>query len=247
MAGLHILVVDDCTDVAATMALFLRFCGHHVELAYDGSSALDRARADKPDVVLLDIALPDMSGHDVARQLREQLFDKPLLILAVTGYGREADRRLSEESGIDMHLVKPVEPLELKKILSRFERVVGCIPDAGRFKASAGLPLARGEVQSRDAEAFVHGQQVIEDGLLEGGLAHFCEQSIHKPADFVAVAALIRLHELAVQARQTIKAPSHRGQDVGGKPICVDEGKNLLKLDQQGFCHFDLRGGTGRV
>jgi CheY-like chemotaxis protein len=110
------------------MALFLRFCGHQVELAYDGSSALDRARADKPDVVLLDIALPDMSGYDVARQLREHLFDKPPLIIAVTGYGREADRRRSEESGIDMHLVKPVEPLELKNILSRFKRVVGCIP-----------------------------------------------------------------------------------------------------------------------
>lgn len=124
MPSLHILVVDDCTNTAATTALFLRFCGHHVELAYDGSSALQRARAEKPDVVLLDIALPDMSGHDVARQLREHLCDKPPLILAVTGHSQESDRRHSEQSGIDLHLVKPVEPLKLRTILSRFARVV---------------------------------------------------------------------------------------------------------------------------
>jgi CheY-like chemotaxis protein len=124
MPRLHVLVVDDCTDTAATTGLFLRFYGHDVELAYDGWSALERARAGQPDVVLLDIALPDMSGYDVARHLREQLFDKPPLIVAVTGYGQESDRRRSEESGMDIHLVKPVEPLALKNILSRFARVV---------------------------------------------------------------------------------------------------------------------------
>ena len=124
MAGLHILVVDDRTDAATSMARLLRFYGHHVQLASDGSSAVERARADKPDVVLLDIDLPDMSGYEVARQLREHLFDKPPLIIAVTGYAPESDRQRSEEAGIDLHLVKPVEPLGLRDILSRFTRVV---------------------------------------------------------------------------------------------------------------------------
>jgi CheY-like chemotaxis protein len=124
MSGLHILVVDDRTDAATGMARLLRLDGHHVEIASDGSSAVDRARADKPDVVLLDIDLPDMSGYEVARRLRESLFDKPPFILAVTGHGRESDRRRSEEAGIDMHLAKPVDPRVLRTILSRFASVV---------------------------------------------------------------------------------------------------------------------------
>jgi CheY-like chemotaxis protein len=124
MAGLHILVVDDRTDAATSMARLLRLYGHYVQLASDGSSAIERARADKPDVVLLDIDLPDMSGYDVARHLREHLFDKPPLIIAMTGYRQEFDQRRSEQFGIDLHLVKPVEPLKLRTILSRFARVV---------------------------------------------------------------------------------------------------------------------------
>ncbi|HTU18377.1 MAG TPA: response regulator [Gemmataceae bacterium] len=128
MTGLHILVVEDCTDTAASLAFFLRYHGHQVRLASDGPTAIARARADKPDVVLLDIALPGINGYDVARQLREDLFDKPPLILAVTGYGQESDRRRGEEAGIDMHLVKPIDPLLLRNILSRFAQVVGCDP-----------------------------------------------------------------------------------------------------------------------
>ena len=124
MAGLHILVVEDCLDTASCMALFLRHLGHHVRVATDGPSAIARAQADKPDVVLLDIALPGMNGYDTARRLREHLFNKPPLIVAVTGYGQESDCRRGEESGIDMHLVKPIDPPVLSKILSRFAKVV---------------------------------------------------------------------------------------------------------------------------
>ncbi|HEY7309195.1 MAG TPA: response regulator [Gemmataceae bacterium] len=124
MSGLHILIVDDRTDVATSLARLLVLYGHHVQLASDGSSAIERARADKPDVVLLDIDLPDMSGYDVARCLREHLFDKPPWIIAVTGYGHKSDRRCSQEAGIDMHLVKPVEPLRLRDMLSRFAKVI---------------------------------------------------------------------------------------------------------------------------
>jgi CheY-like chemotaxis protein len=124
MAGLHVLVVDDCSDTTASMALLLGMGGHRVQTAPDGPTALKAAREGKPDVVLLDIGLPGMSGYEVTPLLRECLPDKPPLIIAVTGYGGESDRRRSEESGIDLHLVKPVEPLALLGILSRFAKVV---------------------------------------------------------------------------------------------------------------------------
>jgi CheY-like chemotaxis protein len=124
MSGLHILVVEDCDEAAASLALFLRRLGHHVRVAADGPAAIAGAGADKPDVVLLDIALPGMSGDDVARHLREHLLDKPPLIIALTGCGRESDRRRSEESGIDLHLVKPADPRVLRNVLSRFASVV---------------------------------------------------------------------------------------------------------------------------
>jgi CheY-like chemotaxis protein len=124
MAGLHVLVVDDCNDTTASMALFLGMGGHHVHVARDGPTAIEIARADRPDVVLLDIGMPGMSGYEVTPRLRECLSDKPPLIIAVTGFDREYDRRRSEESGIDLHLVKPVEPMALMSLLSRFSQVV---------------------------------------------------------------------------------------------------------------------------
>jgi CheY-like chemotaxis protein len=119
MASLHILVVDDCTATATAMAFLLRMSGHHVQVAPDGATALQKAQAGKPDVVVLDIDLPGMSGYEVSRRLRESLFDKPPLIIALAGY-----RQRSEEAGIDLHLVKPVEPRVLLGILSRFAKVV---------------------------------------------------------------------------------------------------------------------------
>lgn len=126
MAGLEILVVEDCPDTAASTALLLRHYGHQVRIAADGPTALARVQEDHPDVVLLDIALPGMNGYKVARHIREHFFDKPPLIVAVTGFGQEADRQRAEQAGIDMHLVKPVDPFALTALLSRFARVVGC-------------------------------------------------------------------------------------------------------------------------
>jgi CheY-like chemotaxis protein len=124
MASLHVLVVEDCPDTAASMDLLLRADGHQVQVAADGPTAVEKAQKDNPDVVLLDIGLPGMSGYEVTRRLRQCLFHKPPLIVAVTGYSHEADRQRSEEAGIDLHLVKPVEPQALMSILSRFANVV---------------------------------------------------------------------------------------------------------------------------
>ena len=123
-AGLRILVVEDHADTAATLALLLRMEGHEVQVAPDGPAALEAVQIASPDVVLLDIGLPGMSGWEVARWVTGQPAEKRPLLVAITGYGREEDRRRSEEAGMDLHLVKPVDPDELLGLLRRFYRVV---------------------------------------------------------------------------------------------------------------------------
>jgi CheY-like chemotaxis protein len=115
----RILVVDDNVDTARGMAKLLSLLGHDVETAFDGPSAVEAARRFLPDVVLLDIGLPGMSGYEVAEVLRREEFGSRLLVIAVTGYGQEEDRRRSREAGFDYHLVKPVDHDALIALLSR--------------------------------------------------------------------------------------------------------------------------------
>jgi CheY-like chemotaxis protein len=116
---LRILVVEDHEDSAASLALLLRIWGHEVRVARDGLTALEMARAFSPDVVLLDIRLPWMDGWQVADQLQKEPAPKRPLLIALTGCGREADRRRSQEAGIDLHLVKPVDPDQLRRLLAQ--------------------------------------------------------------------------------------------------------------------------------
>jgi signal transduction histidine kinase/ActR/RegA family two-component response regulator len=109
----RVLVVDDNVDAAESAALLLRCLGHVVEVAYEGPSALGAAREFRPEVVLLDIGLPGMSGYDVARALRERPEGQGVVLAALTGYGQEQDRRRSREAGFDVHLTKPVGPAAL--------------------------------------------------------------------------------------------------------------------------------------
>ena len=99
--------------------------GHEIQVALNGPAAVEAIQVAPPDVVLLDIGLPGMSGWDVARWVTEQPAEKRPLLVALTGYGREEDRQRSEEAGIDLHLVKPVDPADLLRLLKRFYRVVG--------------------------------------------------------------------------------------------------------------------------
>ena len=108
-----ILVVDDNDDAASSMAMLLRMMGHDASIAHDGESALRGIEADRPDIVLLDIGLPGMSGYEVAERLRKTPAGKALRLYALTGYGQEEDRRRSAAAGFDGHLVKPVMPGDL--------------------------------------------------------------------------------------------------------------------------------------
>jgi len=114
---LSILVVDDNVDVAETTATVLNLDGHAVSVAHDGREALVRAREVRPDVVLLDIGLPGIDGYEVARALRaEPVFARTVLV-AVSGYGREEDRRRARAAGFDGHLLKPVAVEDLRRVL----------------------------------------------------------------------------------------------------------------------------------
>ena len=104
----RILVVDDNVDGADSLAVLLRLSGHEVSLAHDGLAALDVARAFRPEIVLLDIGLPGMDGYEVARRLRGNELTRDVILVAVTGYGRDEDRARSHEAGFDYHLVKPI-------------------------------------------------------------------------------------------------------------------------------------------
>jgi PAS domain S-box-containing protein len=115
----HILVVDDNRDAADSLAELLRMVGHDVLLAHDGAQALEVAAANHPDTVLLDIGLPGMDGYEVARRLRERPDLARAHLIALTGYGQASDRRATSEAGFEAHLVKPVDFMELERLLAQ--------------------------------------------------------------------------------------------------------------------------------
>ncbi|HWJ06408.1 MAG TPA: PAS domain S-box protein [Steroidobacteraceae bacterium] len=116
-ATFRVLVVDDNIDAAQTLASMLAAHGQEARAAYGGPSALEIAEQWSPDAVFLDLGMPDMSGLDVCRVLRERRPEAPPLLVACTGWGQEADRLRSSEAGFDAHLVKPVEPAEVLRLL----------------------------------------------------------------------------------------------------------------------------------
>jgi signal transduction histidine kinase/integral membrane sensor domain MASE1/ActR/RegA family two-component response regulator len=116
--ALRILLVEDNEDAAESLAHLLRRRGHETHIARDGSQGLAITRSLRPDVVLLDIGLPGLDGYEVARRLRAQADREGTLLVAVSGYGQEADRRRASEAGFDLHLVKPVRIEELGRILA---------------------------------------------------------------------------------------------------------------------------------
>jgi signal transduction histidine kinase len=127
----RILIVDDNRDAAESLAMLLRMLDNDVRTAHDGRRALEVAATYRPDVVLLDIGLPGMSGLDICRRLREQhTGGQQPLIAAMTGYGQEEDRRRSQEAGFNVHLVKPVDLNSLREVLARPESVGRAREDA---------------------------------------------------------------------------------------------------------------------
>jgi CheY-like chemotaxis protein len=114
----RVLIVDDNEDAANSLALLLKLGGHETTCVYSSVDALQRAVAFKPDVVLLDIGLPDMDGYEVAQRMRELPGLRDVRLVAVTGYGRSDDRIRARDAGFDDHLTKPVEYSVLARMLA---------------------------------------------------------------------------------------------------------------------------------
>jgi two-component system CheB/CheR fusion protein len=117
----RLLIVDDDADTITTSALLLTKLGHMVLAVGSGEAALEAIQDFKPDVVLLDIAMPDMDGYELARRIRQLIDFKYVVIVAITGYGQPSDREKSKDAGIDHHLVKPITLDDLKAILAEWE------------------------------------------------------------------------------------------------------------------------------
>jgi two-component system CheB/CheR fusion protein len=116
--ALRILVVDDLADAADSLALLLRVCGHEVRIAYDGPAALVAAEQFHPHVVLLDIGLPALDGYQVAQRLRQMPKLQRACLIAVSGYGQQADVEYAYQAGFDRHLLKPVTRERLTLLLA---------------------------------------------------------------------------------------------------------------------------------
>jgi PAS domain S-box-containing protein len=114
----RILVVDDNKDSAESLAMLLEITGHVVYTAHDGDTALDLVDQHRPDVVLLDIGLPVLNGLEVCRRIRQQPWGQAIVLIALTGWGQDEDRRRSQEAGFDGHLVKPVDHTRLLAMLA---------------------------------------------------------------------------------------------------------------------------------
>jgi PAS domain S-box-containing protein len=127
----RILIVDDNQDSADSLAMLLEIFGNEVGTAYDGEEAVEAAGALRPEVVLLDIGMPKLNGYDACRRIRQQPWGQEMFLIALTGWGQDEDRRRTEEAGFNFHIVKPVDPAALMKLL------------ASRSGAPEGQPIKR--------------------------------------------------------------------------------------------------------
>ena len=110
-------MVDDNRDSADSLSTMLRLLGHEVAVAYEGLEAVEAAPAFRPDVALLDLGMPRLNGYDTARRIRQQRGCEGMVLVALTGWGQEEDKRRSREAGFDAHLIKPVDLAALGELL----------------------------------------------------------------------------------------------------------------------------------
>lgn len=120
-AARRILVVDDNVDGADSLATMLGILGNEMQTAHDGLAAVAAADAFRPDVILMDIGMPKLNGYDACRRIRGEPWGRNMIIVAQTGWGQEDDKRKSQDAGFDFHMVKPVDPVALEKILAELK------------------------------------------------------------------------------------------------------------------------------
>lgn len=122
MCPLRLLVVDDNIDAGVVLGLLLDMEGHRTEVVHSGREAVEKARLGMPDMIFLDLGMPEMDGLETARHLRALPGGNDVFLVALTGWGQEKDRQQTKEAGFDAHLVKPVDNAALIEVLGRLKR-----------------------------------------------------------------------------------------------------------------------------
>jgi CheY-like chemotaxis protein len=117
--GRRILVVDDNEDAAQILGMVLELSGHEVHLAYDGQQAVVMARDLLPEVALVDIGLPKLNGYGVAEKIRAEPWGEKMVLIALTGWGHEDDKRRAIAAGFNFHLTKPVDPDQVEALIAQ--------------------------------------------------------------------------------------------------------------------------------
>jgi PAS domain S-box-containing protein len=130
----RILVADDNRDAAESLALVLRFSGYEVSIAFGGIEALEIAQRDRPRAAIIDIGMPGMSGHEVARRMRLEAWGRNAVLIALTGWGQEQDKQAAKAAGFDEHLTKPVDPDDVERVL---DELLSDAPDEAGGSGSA--------------------------------------------------------------------------------------------------------------
>jgi len=114
----RVLVADDNRDAAESLAMVLRFMGYEVCVAYSGAEALEVAAREHPHAAIIDIGMPGLSGHEVARRMRLEAWGRDAVLVALTGWGQDSDKHAARAAGFDDHLTKPVEPDVVERVLA---------------------------------------------------------------------------------------------------------------------------------
>ncbi len=124
----RILVVDDNEDATVSLAMMLEIMGHEVYTAHDGETGVKLAKKWQPDIILMDLGMPRMNGYEAARHIRQETWGTRIILVALTGWGADDDRRKTQDAGFDRHLVKPVEPNALMQLLAELQYTLGATP-----------------------------------------------------------------------------------------------------------------------
>lgn len=120
-SSLRILVVDDGKNAADILAMFFEMEGHVVQVAYDGLMAVDLAQRFRPQLIVMDIGMPEMDGLEASRRIRRQPEGKEIVIIALSGLDQDDDKRSCAEAGINHHMAKPVRPDDLRAVIRDFQ------------------------------------------------------------------------------------------------------------------------------
>ena len=141
--GQKILIVDDNKAAADMLSIIVKMLGHKIRVASDGQQAVEVAAEFRPDVVLMDLGMPRMNGYDAARRIREQPWGRGVVLVALTGWGQDEDRRRTKEAGFDYHLVKPAEPADLQRLLSQARASVPPASEGSAAPTDGGLDAGK--------------------------------------------------------------------------------------------------------